>query len=135
MTQLLTDLEDVKNRLTNLETQINQQISEGKEELGEGEATTRQQIISDYVAIRMTVTALRGYQGALVLAGLLPKDVAKQLLEIEIMTARVAQGIRIMQMAMTAFEAGAGPMGWALLALSGGSFAASIVWGSKLSGG
>ena len=90
-------------------------------------------LISEISAARR---ALYGY-GMLATELGLPKDMQEGIRHLEHMTSavmRLYQTMILLQAAQTAFEAGT-PMGWVMLALAGGSAAASLVYAGRSVGG
>ena len=63
------------------------------------------------------------------------KQTIQQLQNVMNMVIRLQQTIQMVDIAMKAFYANAGPVGWMMLALSAGTLAGSMVYGSRGLGG
>jgi len=110
----------------------------------EGEKLTEEEMESERVKAVSTISmigmARRSVYGyAMLLDSLgLPKDQREMIRQVEAsITAmmRLMQAVRATELAIQAFEAGMGPIGWVYLAMSGGMYAATIMYGSKTLGG
>jgi len=111
---------------------------EGEKELTEEEMESeRVKAVSTISMIGMARRSVYGYAMLLDSLGL-PKDQREMIRQVEAsITAmmRLMQAVRATELAIRAFEAGMGPMGWVYLAMSGGMYAATIMYGSKTLGG
>jgi len=133
-------LEEVNKRIDELEARIlqgNITTTEGEREVEteEGEDRTYR-ALSTIAAIGAARRALYGYAMLADSLGL-PKDMREQVRQLEAMTSaamRLMQTIKLLEYAQAAFEAGT-PMGWLLLALAGGTAAATIVYTARSGGG
>jgi len=136
-------LQPINDRLDALESQI-QAVEGVKGE--EGEVTVREagyaegfepvepmSIQDVYVTTLMARRAIYGYAMLLESMGLSKeqKEAVRQLEAMTTVAIRTIQTLKMLEVAVAAFEAGSGPYGWLMLALAGGTAAASLVYSGR----
>jgi hypothetical protein len=136
---LITEyIADLRARVFALEAKI--QEVEGRPETAvteEDMESERIKAISTISLIGMARRSVYGYAMLLDSLGL-PKDQAEMVKQIEAgitSMMRLMQAVRATELAMRAFEAGMGPLGLAYLAMSGGMYAATMLYGGRSMGG
>ena len=133
-------LEDLEKRITSLEATITTAQKEAEDvgaQLGETGSSTSGYHLRAITALYSARRAFYGYAMLLESMGLSKdqKQVIQQLQNITNMVIRLQQTIQMVNIAINLMEAHAGPIGWAMIALSAGTLAGSMVYGSRGIGG
>jgi hypothetical protein len=144
---------DIKIRLTALESKLENIAGKPLEDIKAGvpsegigpevagrayTPTVAEELVEATYTIRQASMAMRGYLMLLDEAGLNKdqKKMVKELEEAMMMMMKLMTTIRMLQLAYQALTAAElGPMGFVYLAFAGGTFSASLAYGSKLTGG
>ena len=118
---------------------LEQTIATGQKEAEEaaGETGEREFAVRPISVLYGMRRAFYGYAMLLESMGLSKdqKQTIQQLQNVMNMVIRLQQTIQMVDIAMKAFYANAGPVGWMMLALSAGTLAGSMVYGSRGLGG
>lgn len=140
ISKILNELNELRSEVDKINIRI--QTLEGSEKPAEGtkEIDMDQERIKATSTISLIGMARRSIYGyAMLLDSMgISKDQKEMVKQVEASISsmmRLMQTIRAVDLAMKAFEAGSGPLGWAYLAMSGGMFAASMMYGGRSLGG
>ena len=144
------DIIDIKIRMSAIEAKLDElgakatpdKAPEAKEDTGFGSGEEKtgdssMDLVHATYTIRTASTSMRGYLMLLDQAGL-NKDQKRMIRELEygmMMINKAATSIKLFMLAQATLAAGAGPLGMAYLVFAGGTTAASMAYGMKLSGG
>ena len=133
-------LKELDGRVRVLEEIIGEADKEAEDveaQLGETGPSTSRYHLRAITALYSARRAFYGYAMLLESMGLSKdqKQVIQQLQNITNMVIRLQQTIQMVNIAINLMEAHAGPIGWAMIALSAGTLAGSMVYGSRGIGG
>jgi len=139
--EIFSIMKELDDRLTVLEQQIQaaqKESADVAEETGsEGGAEASGFHVRPLSMLFSARRAFYGYSMMLEEMGLSKNDkqLVQQLRNTMNMVVRLQQTIQMADVAMKAFHAGAGPIGWAMLALSAGTMVGGMVYGYRGIGG